>query len=254
MFPLPASYSGISRLQDQFNTLQTQLSTGQKAATLADMGNTRFTDLTVRSKLSRISAYDTNIGTVNLRLDTMNQVLTSLSKINSSARSASTVGEYGTNNVNLSTAPSLAQQQLDQSLTMLNTDLNGHYLFGGGATQTAPVATTDAVMNGTGTLAGFKTVAAQRLQADQGADGMGRLQFTTPPTAPDAVTLNEDGAHPFGYKLASVSSASTDFTLTQPSGTAPHSLSIQVATQPADGDSLTVELKLPDGTSDSINL
>jgi len=254
MFSLPASYSGISKLQDQLSTLQNQLATGDKAATLADMGSVRFTDLTVRSRLSRLTAYDTNINTVNLRLDTMNQVLTSLSTVNSNARSAVTVGQYGSNNINLATAPSTAGQQLDQVLSSLNTDLNGHYLFGGGTTQVAPVATMDVAMNGSGTLAGFKTVAAQRLQADQGADGLGRLAFTTPPTAPDTVTLSEDGAQPFGYKLASVSSGSTAFTLTQPGSTAPASLAIKVATQPAAGDTVTVGLKLPDGTTDSIAL
>jgi flagellin-like hook-associated protein FlgL len=250
MFPLPASWSGISRLQDQFNTLQEQLATGKKASTLADMGTARFTDLTVRSQLSRITAYDTNIGTVNLRLNTMNQVLTSLTSVNSSTRVASTPAAYGTNDVNLATAPSTAQQQLDHVMTTLNTELNGHYLFGGGSTDHPPVASYDTVMNGSGTLAGFKTVAAQRLQADQGADGLGRLALST--TA-DTTTVAEDGAHPFGFKLASVSSASTALTLTQPSGS-PASLTVQFATQPADGDTVAIGLKLPDGTTDSITL
>jgi flagellin-like hook-associated protein FlgL len=111
-------------------------------------------------------------------------------------------------------------------------------------------------MNGSGALAGFKTVAAERLQADQGADGLGRLKFTTPPAAPDTVTLAEDGAHPFGLKLTGVTSASAGsaFTLTQPTGTPPNSVAIQVASQPADGDTVTLGLKLPDGTTDSISL
>ena len=254
MFPLPSSYSGIARLQDQLDKLQVQLATGQKASNLADMGSSRFTDLTVRARLSRISAYDTNINTVNLRLDTMNQVLTSLSAVNANARSAVTVGSYGTNNINLATAPNTAQQQLDQVLSSLNTDLNGHYLFGGGTTQSPPVVTMDVAMNGTGSLAGFKTVAAQRLQADQGADGLGRLAFAAPPVSPDTVTLSEDGAHPFGYKLQSVTASSPAFTLTQPGGTPPASLAIQVSSQPAAGDTLTVSLKLPDGTTDDVRL
>ena len=250
MFPLPSSWSGINKLQDQISTLQQQLASGQKASTLADMGSTRYTSLTLQASVSRLAGYDSNIGTVNLRLNTMNQVLTSLTTINSSARTASNPGVYGTNNINLTTAPAVAQQQLDQVVSTLNTDLNGHYLFGGGVTEQAPVAAYDTIMNGSGTLAGFKTVAAQRLQADQGADGLGRLTLST---AADTTTVAEDGAHPFGFKLSSLSSASTAFTLTQPSGS-PATMSVQVATQPADGDTLSVGLKLPDGTTDTITL
>jgi len=250
MYPLPASWTGVNNLQQQFNDLQTQLATGLKANNLADMGTARFTDLTVRATVSRLSGYDQNIKTVNLRVDTMNQVLTSLTSVNSASRTASTAGVYGTNNLNLASAPGVAQQQLDQVINNLNTDLNGHYLFGGGSTDHAPLATYDVMMNGSGTLAGFKTVAAQRLQADQGADGLGRLTLST---TGDTTTVAEDGAHPFGFKLASVSSASTAFTLTQPTGS-PASMSVQVATQPAVGDNLTVGLKLPDGTTDNITL
>jgi flagellin-like hook-associated protein FlgL len=182
----------------------------------------------------------------------MNQVLSSLTTVTSDSLSATNPGVYGTNNINLATAPSAASQRLDQVLSSLNTDLNGHYLFGGGTTETPPVATLDVAMNGSGTLAGFKTVAAQRLQADQGADGLGRLAFQTP-ASPDTVTLAEDGAHPFGFKLTSVSSASTAVTLTQPTGS-PASLSVQFATQPAAGDTISVGLKMPDGTTDSITM
>ena len=250
MYPLPTNWSGVNKIQDQLDNLQTQLGTGKKASTLADMGSTRYLDLTLHSNLSRMAGYDNNIATVNLRLNTMNSVLSSMSKIDTSASSAVTVGVYGTNNINLATAPSLAQQRLDQVVSSLNTNLNGHYLFGGGVTQQAPVATYDTIMNGSGTLAGFKTVAAQRLQADQGANGLGRLTLST--TA-DTTTVAEDGAHPFGFKLNSLASASTAFTLTQPTGS-PGSMAIQVTTQPTAGDTVTVGLKLPDGTTDSIDL
>ncbi|MEO8882515.1 MAG: hypothetical protein ABI377_03720 [Devosia sp.] len=251
MYPLPSSYSGITKLQTQLDTLQQQLASGLKASSLADMGTSRFTDLTVRSQLSRLSAYDTNINTVNLRLNMMNQVLTSLSTVNSNSRANSTPGAYGTNNINLTTAPSTAQTELDQVLGTLNTDINGHYLFGGGTTQAPPVATLDTALNGSGSLAGFKTVAAQRLQADQGADGLGRLTLST---TGNATTLAEDGAHPFGFKLSSVGTSSSAVTVTQPATTSPASLSVQFASQPAAGDTVSIGLKMPDGTTDTLSM
>jgi flagellin-like hook-associated protein FlgL len=250
MFALPPSYSGIAKLQDQFNQLQTQLATGKKASTLADLGSSRYSDLTVRSQLTRIGAYDNNITTVNLRINMLNQVLTSLSTVNSDARATSTAGSYGTDNVNLATAPSIALNRLDQVLSTLNTDINGHYLLGGGATDHAPVVGSSAALDGAGGLDGFRTVAAQRLQADQGADGLGRLTLST---ASDTVTVAEDGAHPFGFKLSTLSSTNSSLTLTQPSGS-PASMAVQFTAQPNDGDELTVGLTLPDGTSDSLTM
>jgi len=249
MFPLPTSYSGTAKLQDQLATLQAQLSSGQKAQTLADMGTVRYTDLTVRSQLTRMTAYDTNINTVNLRLNTMNTVLGTLGSVTTTARTAVTPGVYGTSNLNLGTMPTTSGQQLDQVLSSLNTDLNGHYLFGGGATDKAPLSTYDTIMNGSGGLDGFKTVAAQRLQADQGADGLGRLSLAT---ATNTTTLTEDNTI-FGMKLSSVSQSGTSATLTQPVG-APAALSVQFASQPTAGDTVTIGLKLPDGTTDSVTM
>jgi flagellar hook-associated protein 3 FlgL len=250
MYPLPASYSGISKLQDQFANLQIQLATGDKAATLAEMGTTRFTDLTVRARMTRMTAYDGNISKVNLRIDMMNQVLNSISTLTANARSGSTPGAYGSNNTNLGTAPTSAQTRLDQVLSSLNTDINGHYLFGGGATDHPPVASVDDVLTGANGLDGYATVAAQRLQADQGASGLGRLTLSA---ATDTVTVTEDGAHPFGFKLATLGSGSGAVALTAPSGS-PASLAVKFTSLPAAGDLVTVGLAMPDGTTDSVAL
>ena len=250
MFPLSPSYSGVQQLQQQFNTLQTQLSTGLKSSTLSGLGSNLSSDLNVRSQLSQIGSYDNNISTVNLRLNTVNSVLSSLSSIKSAAVTASTPGVYGTNNINLTTAPTGAQQQLDQVLSSLNTDLNGHYLFGGNVVDQPPVASMDTIMNGSGSLAGFQTVAAQRLQADEGTNNMGRLTLST--TA-DTVTLAQDNTN-FGYTPTAVATSDPSaITVTQPTGTPP-SLSVQFASQPTAGDTVGITLGLPDGTSDAITM
>jgi flagellar hook-associated protein 3 FlgL len=250
MFPLAPSYTGVQQLQQQFNTLQTQLSTGLKSSTLSGLGSSLSSDLNVRSQLSQIGSYDNNINTVNLRLNTINTVLTGLTSVKAAAVTASTPGVYGTNNINLTTAPTQAQQELDQVLSSLNTDLNGHYLFGGGVVDQPPVGTMDTIMNGSGSLAGFKTVAAQRLQADEGTNNMGRLALST--TA-DTVSLAQDNTN-FGYTPTGVTTSDPSaITVTTPTGTPP-SLSVQFASQPAAGDTVSVTLGLPDGTSTSLNM
>jgi flagellar hook-associated protein 3 FlgL len=250
MFPLSTSYTGVQKLQQQFNTLQTQLSSGLKSSTLSGLGSSLSSDLNVRSQLSQIGSYDTNINTVNLRLNTINSVLSSLGSVKAAAVTASNPGVYGTNNINLTTAPAQAQQELDQVLSSLNTDLNGHYLFGGGVVDKPPVGTMDTIMNGSGSLAGFKTVAAQRLQADEGTNNMGRLTLST---TTDTTTLAQDNSN-FGYTPTAVATSDPSaVTVTQPTGTPP-SLSVQFTSPPAAGDTVGITLGLPDGTSTSLTM
>ncbi|HTJ58646.1 MAG TPA: hypothetical protein VL418_13885 [Devosiaceae bacterium] len=251
MFPLPASWSGVSDLENEINTLQAQLSSGMNASDLAGMGSTRYQDLTVTSQLSKISAYDTNINTVNLRLQTQNSVVEDVSTITGQVRDAAPDG-YGTDNTNMASAPGVASQQLDQVLSSLNTDINGHYLFGGSATESAPVATTDAIMNGSGGLDGFTTVADQQLQADQG--GMNDWLQVQTPAASDTTTVSEDNV-PYGTKLVSATTSdSSAITLTQPSGTAPQSLSVQFASNPTANDTVDVNLTLADGSPSTVTM
>jgi flagellar hook-associated protein 3 FlgL len=91
------------------------------------------------------------------------------------------------------------------------------------------------------------------LQADQGSDGRGRL--LTPAASGDVVTLAEDAASPFGFKLAGASTSVAGATVSGPSGTPPASLSVDFGgTNPPDGATVQVQLTLPDGTSSLISL
>jgi flagellin-like hook-associated protein FlgL len=250
MFPVQTSMNLISRMQDRFAQLQTQLATGQKASNLAEMGSDRFITLSMQSRVSRIDGYQNSIDMVNLRLDVFDQVLGRLDKVESTARGAISASAYGTSNINFGTAPTQARSQLDELVNLLNTDVDGRYLFAGGSVDKRPVEPTDALLNGANGKDGYVQVAAERLAADKGT-GLGRLDLTT---VTDTMTLAEDGAHPFGFKLSTLAATGTGMTLTQPTGAATDSLSIQVTSQPLEGDTVTLGLTLPDGTETSIKL
>ncbi|HVW91940.1 MAG TPA: hypothetical protein VHB74_04970 [Devosia sp.] len=263
LYPLPASYSSIDKLNQQFNTLQAQLATGNKAQTLADLGSVRYTDLTVRARLGRMTGYDNNISTVNMRLDMMNQMLSSVSSINAATRGSSVPASYGTNYLNFATAATNANSQLGQVLTTLDTDLNGHYLFGGSEVDQPPVASPDAVMNGADGKDGFKTVASQRLQADQGVNSMGRLSFVSVPSVSNSagtVTLTDAGAP--GATLQSVTASNpTAITIAgaaatsgPPPTTGQFTVAFDSANLPQAGDTVTINTQLPDGSTQAVTL
>ncbi|MEA2864392.1 MAG: flagellar hook-associated protein 3 FlgL, partial [Bradyrhizobium sp.] len=145
-----------------------------------------------------------------------------------------------------------AGSQLSSMLGILNMQAGDRYLFSGSAINTPTVASTDDLLNGTTTQAGLKQVISERQQADLG-DGLGRLVVATPTTT--SVQVVEDAAgSPFGMKLSAVSSSLTGATVTGPAGSPP-AVSIALgATNPNNGDKVSFAFKLPDGTTESIQL
>ncbi|HEX4298080.1 MAG TPA: hypothetical protein VHZ56_08650 [Devosia sp.] len=250
MYPLQSSMDLINKMTDQFSTLEQQLATGNKASTLADMGSSRYQDLSLRASSSRIDSYSSSIDMVNTRLNVFNTVASQLSTVESSTSSSMTPSAYGSSDGNFGSAPALASSNLDQVVNLLDTDVNGRYLFSGQDTDTVPVPDTQTLINGADGKAGFAQVASERQQADVG-DGLGRLTLSS---AADTVTLAEDGATPFGFKLSTVTANSSAVSVTQPNGTAPQSTAIQFTGVPTAGDTVTVNMTLPDGTSDNVTL
>lgn len=260
MFPLQTGFSILSKMQDKFATLQMQLGTGVKAQSLADMGRDLPVSLSVRSRLSTIEGYSASIEQVSLRLSFFDNALTRMDEIEGQARNSAVQGQYGTNNINMATIPSLSKARLDEVVTMLNSDIAGRYLFGGNVTDKAPLPETDEILNGVGGKAGFRTVVTERKAADAGLDGRGRLASTN--AAPsNVVTLAEDGVHPFGFKLSTMSTTSSAVTVTQPvPGTAPLGDQVGVtfapapAAQIAEGETITFGFTLPDGTETQLTM
>lgn len=256
MFPVRGNFAQIARMQQQLSDLQTQLGTGEKAATLAGMGQSRSTSLTLRSQISTMTGFKQSISTVDLRLTMLGSLVSNLDKIEGEARTSETPGGYGTNDVNLTTAPTIARSRLDQVLTVLNSDINGRYLFGGATTDKKPVPTMSELLEGSVGRAGFNTVKAQRLQADQGVvqgDGstMGRISVAAAGT--NTVRLGDD-ASPFGMKLDTILTSGASVTTTGPSGPRPASLDIAFMAVPLDGEKIEIGFTMPDGSHETLRL
>ncbi|WP_323013628.1 hypothetical protein [Devosia sp.] len=258
MFPLQTGFGVISKMQDRFATLQMQLGTGEKASKLSEMARDLPMSLSVRSRLGRIEGFSANIDTVNLRLSFLDKTLSRFDAIEGEARNSAIQGQYGTNNINMATLPGLSYARLDEMVTLLNSDIAGRYLFGGSNTDKAPLPTTDVLMNGQAGKAGFNAVASERKLADAGLSGMGRLETGIDILTPNIVTLSEDGVHPFGFKVSTVSTTSGAVSVTQPGpGTAPQGQQISVTFDTAgdqiqEGRTISIGLTMPDGTQTQV--
>ena len=146
-----------------------------------------------------------------------------------------------------------AQAAFSNAVSLLNSQSGDRFLFSGRTTDTAATVPADVMLNGTGTQAGLKQLINERRQADQGVGNMAHLAVSSPPLTTTVTSLAEDGSS-FGLKLGAVTSSLTGATVTQPAG-APPALTVDLgAVNPNDGDKITFNFNLPDGTTEQIAL
>jgi flagellar hook-associated protein 3 FlgL len=243
--------SRFAASRQQLNELQRQMATGKIADSYGGLGLERRTSLSVRAKLSTLEGYGNSIQDAQLRLRFMMQSLEGIAKNVSQGKSDMPpmdnfqLGPDGRTNGQL-----VAEERLKQSIDQLNIDVNGRYLFSGRSSDVKPVEGFDLIMNGDGTRAGLKQMILERSQADLGVAGIGRLNLSTAGTT---VTLADTAGLPYGFKVGGGYGNGTNITSTYTGGS-PASIAFNVATQPVEGEKLTVQLTLPDGSSESIEL
>lgn len=148
LYPVNSTITSINRMNKQFADLQTQLTTGNKYNSLAQMGGDRVHDLNLRARLTRIEGFQANITTTENRLSFYTIGLERLAEIKADARALAVPGAYGTDGINLTNAQNQATGLLKEVIDIFNSDASGQYIFGGNKTDTKPVANFDEMMIG----------------------------------------------------------------------------------------------------------
>src|SRR5215475_3292579 len=255
----------IRNIDQQLSDLSTQLSTGVKSQNYAGMGVSEGFAIAARPQLSSITAFGDTITNVNTIINSANAVLQPLRTTASNMQSAAAATPQNLTGNGQTIGQQNAAAQFSSLVGMLNTQVGNRYIFSGSAINTPAVAPADTIMNGTPTQAGLKQVMAERLQADLGTNGMGRLVVAASPPLPAPTTgtqVSEDVAgSPFGLKLASASSTLTGATINgsaaasvAPSGS-PATLNVDFSAATLNpGDQVTFTFNEPDGTQDSLTL
>src|SRR5215813_13369528 len=239
-------------MRTQLDELQRQLASGKKSTTYAGLGVDRGFTVGLRSQASSLKAFGDTITQVDFRLKVAQSALQRIGDISDQVRSSAVLGANVVSNGS-TIAQSMAYSEVNELLSLFNTQAGDRYLFAGRAIDKPAVDTFDRIMNGDGARAGFKQVVDERKQADVGGPGgLGRLLITAPTAT--SVQVAEDAVSPFGFKLASVSTTMTGATVTGPAGSpAVASVDLTAAT-PNDGEAVNFEFNLPDGTKETVTL
>jgi flagellin-like hook-associated protein FlgL len=246
----------LSRMREQLDGLQMQLGTGRKAETYGGLGDVRTFSVGLRQRISTVEGFQQTITQVDLRLRVGVQALQRLDKIASDSRPdmrapRPQIGASGQTDQQV-----LMRGRLQEALDLLNMRADDRYMFGGRATDRAPVVSQDVLINGDALTGahGLTQIIADRRIADRGADGMGRLMIDSTPGSTVTVTRDHVGTT-FGMRLSSAVSTSPGLSVGGPTAEPPAaSISIDVTAQPAAGEVVTLGLALPDGTASTVTL
>lgn len=236
----------------QLNDLERQLSTQQKAESYGDLGIDRRTSLDLNAKVSTLDSWLGGIALADVNLKISTQAVESFAKLTSETVNDTRSNSYVASSTGRSGPQVLAEEKFKQTLDLLNSQVNGRYLFSGKTSDIQPTASYSEIIDGDGAgRAGLRQLISERRQADLGTAGLGRL--TTGGAAATATIAEETPAHSYGFKLAGASSSSSALTPTYTAGP-PADIAVTVASQPAAGDTLRIKLDLPDGTQEEIVL
>ena len=249
------SYIGTSilNIRRQLDDLTQQLASGRVSTTYAGQGANRGFALSLRAQVSGLEAYADTGKNVNVRLNVVNLALQGLVNIGTSVKSAASTSTIVLNNNGQTSGQITAQAAFSNAVSLLNSQTGDRYLFSGRTTDTSATVSADVMLDGLGTQAGLKQLINERRQADQGVSNMAHLTVSSPPLTTTVTSLAEDGSS-FGLKLGSISSSLTGATVTQPTG-APPAVTVDLgAVNPNDGEKVTFNFNLPDGTTEQIVL
>ena len=245
--------NGINQIQTQLSDLQKQLTTGLKTDSYAGLGDARSLVLALTGQMQKSNSYLDTIQTTQLRIESTMNALQSMNNIGSELKTGSLSSTFKLTSGGQTDLQITAGMRLSEVVDLLNLNVADRQLFGGKDTQTTPVVTSTMMLDGDTTHAGLKTLIAQRNAADLGSDGLGRLALTS--AIPGTVNIAEDASPSvFGFKLSNFTSSLSGTTVSDPA-TTPASLDVAFsATPPTEGQSVSFDLTLPDGTSTTVTL
>lgn len=243
----------ILNINKQLDDLNRQLGSGQKSDNYAGLGSQAGISVALSAQLAALNSYNDTITGVGTTLQLQQQVLQQVASVGDGVQQSAGQPNFTLDSTGQTSTQEAAATQLDQILGLLNTQGGNGYLFSGMGVNQPSVDTSDHILNGNGAAAGLKQVIAERLQADEGTNGLCRLSIPTPAGA--VMSVSEDVAgSPFGLKLASVTSSLTNASVTGPTGSPP-SISVDFSGgNPNNGDSISFNFTLPDGTTQTVKL
>lgn len=251
----------MTSLSKNLSEKTTQLATGKVSNTYGGLGDNRLLDLELTQKVTQIDSYKETMTRANLHIDAMNLSLERLEALRLDAKASFDANSFELQSDGQTQTQATAEVLLYEVVNLMNSEVAGHYLFGGADSTTNPVASVDAILNGANGLDGLRTVMDEYAQANLGVNNNGRLDISTlttnyagPIPTDSTFTIAEDGAHDFGFDIATVTNGLTNVAITGPGGGDPDTFDVAFTGQPAMGETISIEFTYPPDHTDSFTI
>lgn len=123
-------------LRSQLDNLQRQLGTGMRADNYADLGSSRSTSLAFRAERAALDGFQEAIGRTEVTFSLMSKTLERLDEIASDMKGDAIPTSFVIQNGDRTTAQVSAEFRFYETVTLLNSDVEGQYMFSGLSTDT----------------------------------------------------------------------------------------------------------------------
>lgn len=233
----PHFYAMTAPLREALERVQSQLTTGQKAVTYAQMPSGTQAWLDFSASEGKADAYIDGIERHQLRLKMIDGTLAGLSKIAETTRTHLSGGFTA-----FQAGRSTASNALSMIVDLLNSKNGAVPLFGGGLLSGQVTLSPQAMIDGDATQPGLRTLINERIAADTGNALTGRIAVTS---SAASLTLTAQGGV-FGFQLKGASASRPDLTVSSVAGP-PASMTLSSTAILQDGDYINVTLGLPHG-------
>lgn len=245
-----AKTSELVTTRTQLDDLQRQLTTQKRSETYGGLGVDRRISLDINAKVSAIDSWLSGIERAQVNLKLQSQAVEGIAKMASSIRTDISTSSYIPMSGGRTGPQILAEDKFSQAIDLLNIDVNGRYLFSGRATDEKTAENAQVILYGDGNgRAGLEQLIKERA----GADGLvapaltGRLDVGGGPGVIEITkAVNDD----YGFKLRGL----TIGTESAGAVSGPPGLSVTLVAQPLPGETVRLDLELPDGTRQVITL
>ncbi|KZL21362.1 flagellar hook-associated protein FlgL [Pseudovibrio axinellae] len=246
----------------QLENKSVQLASGLKSQTYGGISADSRMALELRREISSIEVYEDSNTLASIQLEVMGESLEHMEQMRSESVSAIDDNNYTLTTSGQTTSQQATEIMMLETISVLNSEVNGYYLFGGlGATE-PPVASMDVIMDGQNGQLGLKELMERYENAHMGTSENGRIESNvTAPSGVPTLTLQQDNVEGFGFTINSISATSPDVTtsvvpedLTDPANPEGVQGVFEFTDTPVVGDVIEVELGLPDGTTKVIQL
>lgn len=246
----------VTELQAKLSRTQSQIASGKKAEGFRDLRADSLRVLTLRNELQTMEVYKKSIAIATMRLTVMQDSFSRMGELGDKAKINAVQARYE-NEPRLGTIKPTAETQLAELINLANSRVDGRSIFSGAKLDEAPVVDIDTLLNGNSLkgLKGLNDLIADRRQAD-GVDNMGQpgglaTATTAGPGATATLTDNSPGDG-FGFTLETV--AQSGGLSATPTGSPTDVFTVSGFDSIAEGDTVTLELGLPDGSTTTLTL